>query len=124
MISSYSCSQEPEKHSFNNVRCLEIQDEAQYFYESSGFQIPQDAQIIADFIGKGNIILFLIQQPGISQLIWKDHPGKLNGKEAKFLIVSVPKLLYFNGKKAILILQIFAISLSLAVHDRISVTGD
>lgn len=36
----------PSEQSLNGVRCLEIEDEAQYFYESSGFQLPANAQII------------------------------------------------------------------------------
>ncbi|HEY9641540.1 MAG TPA: hypothetical protein V6C57_13715 [Coleofasciculaceae cyanobacterium] len=34
------------QQSLNGVRCLNIEDEAQYFYESSGYQLPTDAQII------------------------------------------------------------------------------
>jgi hypothetical protein len=46
-VSSYSCSQEePGNQSFNGVRCLDIQDEAQHFHESSSFQMPRDAQIV------------------------------------------------------------------------------
>lgn len=46
IVGLFSCSKEPERRSFNNVRCLEIQDEAQRFYESSGFQLPPDARIV------------------------------------------------------------------------------
>lgn len=46
IIGLCSCTRAPERRSFNNVRCLEIQNEAQRFYESSGFQLPPDAQIV------------------------------------------------------------------------------
>ena len=37
--------EEPER-SLNDVRCLEIEDEAQHFYESSEFEMPANAQIV------------------------------------------------------------------------------
>lgn len=46
MMLLQACSTTPEELSLNNVRCLEIQNQAQHFYESSEFQLPEDAQII------------------------------------------------------------------------------